>query len=285
VGRGPGANWIVYGYGIPALACYAAARLFPDDRRDFLVAGLQAAALAFAVLLVSLEIRLFVTGSLDTPHYDLLEESLQSIAWLAIGAALAVRDPSNAVARYGSRALLCAAAAQIVFLQLLISNPLLTGESVGAYPVLNVLALAYLAPGIFALLFAARARPPAPALLADGAAIAGFVLIFVYISLEVRHALHGPVLAAGTVTDAELYSYSVVWLIYAGVLLAGGLLLGQRLMRYAALAILALVSLKVFLIDMGGLTGLYRVASFLGLGGSLVGIGYLYQRFMPRRSA
>ncbi len=31
---------------------------------------------------------------------------------------------------------------------------------------------------------------------------------------------------------------------------------------------------------MGGLTGLYRVASFLGLGLSLVGIGYIYQRFV-----
>jgi uncharacterized membrane protein len=107
-------------------------------------------------------------------------------------------------------------------------------------------------------------------------------LFFAWISLEVRHAWHGTVLAGSTVGDAELYSYSVAWLLYAGVLLAGGLALGQRLMRYAALAVLAIICLKVFLIDMGGLTGLYRVASFLGLGASLVGIGYLYQRFAPR---
>jgi uncharacterized membrane protein len=283
VGRWPGANWIVYGYGIPALACYAAARLFRDDARDFLISGLETAALAFAVLLVSLEIRLFVTGSLDTPHYDLLEESLQSISWLAIGTALAFRGTSNPVARFGSRVLLGAAAAQIVFFQLLISNPLLSSDPVGTNPILNVLSLAYLVPGILAFAFAARARSQAPASVANGAAIAGFVLIFVYISLEVRRAMHGPVLSGDTVSDAELYSYSVVWLIYAGVLLAGGLLLGQRLMRYAALGMLALVSVKVFLIDMGGLTGLYRVASFLGLGGSLVGIGYLYQRFVPRQ--
>ncbi len=42
-------------------------------------------------------------------------------------------------------------------------------------------------------------------------------------------------------------------------------------------------ALKVFLIDMSALADLYRVASFLGLGLSLVGIGYLYQRFVfPR---
>jgi uncharacterized membrane protein len=31
---------------------------------------------------------------------------------------------------------------------------------------------------------------------------------------------------------------------------------------------------------MSELTGLYRVASFLGLGLFLIGIGYLYQRFV-----
>jgi len=31
-------------------------------------------------------------------------------------------------------------------------------------------------------------------------------------------------------------------------------------------------------------SGLYRVASFLGLGLSLVAIGYLYQRFVPTRA-
>jgi len=35
---------------------------------------------------------------------------------------------------------------------------------------------------------------------------------------------------------------------------------------------------KVFLIDMAGLTGVWRALSFIGLGLVLVGIGYLYQR-------
>ena len=45
---------------------------------------------------------------------------------------------------------------------------------------------------------------------------------------------------------------------------------------------------KVFLVDMSELTGLYRVASFMGLGLILVGIGYLYQRFVfptPKKRA
>ena len=35
---------------------------------------------------------------------------------------------------------------------------------------------------------------------------------------------------------------------------------------------------KVFLVDMSGLAGLYRVASFLGLGLSLAGLGWIVRR-------
>jgi uncharacterized membrane protein len=42
--------------------------------------------------------------------------------------------------------------------------------------------------------------------------------------------------------------------------------------------------LKVFLIDMRGLTGIYQGLSFIGLGAVLLGIGWLYQRLLfPRR--
>ena len=46
------------------------------------------------------------------------------------------------------------------------------------------------------------------------------------------------------------------------------------------MALTILIIAKVFLWDMSGLTGLYRVASFLGLGLSLVAIGFFYQRYM-----
>ena len=57
-------------------------------------------------------------------------------------------------------------------------------------------------------------------------------------------------------------------------------------LRYASLALVMLTVAKLFLFDMSALAGLWRVASFLGLGLSLVGIGWLYQRFVfpPRAS-
>jgi uncharacterized membrane protein len=42
--------------------------------------------------------------------------------------------------------------------------------------------------------------------------------------------------------------------------------------------------LKVFLIDMRDLTGIWQALSFIGLGVVLIGIGWFYQRLLfPRR--
>jgi uncharacterized membrane protein len=77
-----------------------------------------------------------------------------------------------------------------------------------------------------------------------------------------------------------------VWLLFAFALLAAGLWRGQAGLRYGALAVLLVTVLKVFISDMAGLEGLYRVASFFGLGLSLVAIGWIYQRFVyPVRPA
>ena len=79
----------------------------------------------------------------------------------------------------------------------------------------------------------------------------------------------------------------MAWLAWAGLLLAFGVKRAAPGLRRAALVLLALTTAKLFLFDMAALEGLYRVASFLGLGLSLVGIGYLYQRFVfpPPRAA
>tara|TARA_R110002049_G_scaffold129269_2_gene286998 strand:+ start:2783 stop:2965 length:183 start_codon:yes stop_codon:yes gene_type:complete len=44
------------------------------------------------------------------------------------------------------------------------------------------------------------------------------------------------------------------------------------------MALLLVVIGKLFLIDMADLQGLWRVASFMGLGLSLLGLAYLYQK-------
>ena len=50
--------------------------------------------------------------------------------------------------------------------------------------------------------------------------------------------------------------------------------------RLCAVAVVLITVAKVFLLDMAGLTGVWRSLSFIGLGLVLVGIGFLYQRLL-----
>jgi uncharacterized membrane protein len=60
--------------------------------------------------------------------------------------------------------------------------------------------------------------------------------------------------------------------------------LHSRALRFASAAVVTLTVVKVFLVDMRGLGGIYQALSFIGLGAVLLGIGWLYQRLLfPRR--
>jgi uncharacterized membrane protein len=82
------------------------------------------------------------------------------------------------------------------------------------------------------------------------------------------------------ITDAEMYAYSGAWLLLGALLLAIGIRTARKEIRLAALAVIALTTLKVFLFDMGALVGLWRVLSFLGLGLALIALGAIYRRFV-----
>ena len=66
-------------------------------------------------------------------------------------------------------------------------------------------------------------------------------------------------------------------------LLGAGVLSRLDTLRYGSLAVLLIAVGKVFLIDTSSLENLYRVMSFFGLGVTLIGLGYLYQRLVFRR--
>ena len=116
------------------------------------------------------------------------------------------------------------------------------------------------------------------------AGAAGLVLVFALISLEVRQGFVGPVLRGPWPGNAELYAYSLAWVLYGGALLALGVTSGSKALRYASLAVMMAAVCKVFVLDTSHLRDLYRVMSFLGLGLSLLGIGFVYHRWVFRDS-
>ena len=275
--------WILYGYGFPAVAFALAARWFRKSADDRLVLTLESGAIAIAVAMVSLEIRHLV-GEIDwvPGRYSLVEQSLHSISWLVSGYALyrRCRIEQRVSTEWGAKILIGLAAVQIAISQVLISNPLRTGESIGIWPLFDVLALAYLVPALLAIAVYFEAKRQEHDRVRIGAGIAAGLLLFCFLTLEVRHVFLGERLDIGGISNAEGYTYSVVWLLYAAALFTVGFLWQVAAIRHAALALTILIIAKVFLWDMSGLTGLYRVASFLGLGLSLVAIGFFYQRYM-----
>jgi uncharacterized membrane protein len=86
-------------------------------------------------------------------------------------------------------------------------------------------------------------------------------------------------------SDLEKYTYSVVWLAYGVALLLFGIYFRSQPARLASALVTALTIAKVFFIDMGDLTGIWRALSFIALGLVLVGIGYLYQRLLFPKNA
>ncbi len=279
-------NWIWYGYGVPALAFVFGARWFEDKARNFHAVGLmKAAAVGLAVVMVTLEVRVLASDGVWNPNtYSLLESALDVIAWSAIGLALYafVKSPS-AVIKIARGALVRYAAIHAVVVHLILFNPLWSRIEVSQLPLFNVLGLAYLAPALIAafvtLVSLTRAAKDrfVPVKLSSGIAA---LMAFAYVNFEIRAMFHDGVLGGWGVTQPELYTYSGAWFLMAAALLTAGIAWQGRQLRFAGLAMLALVVAKVFLIDMSQLEGIFRVLSFIGLGAGLVVIGYAYQRFV-----
>ena len=157
--------------------------------------------------------------------------------------------------------------------------PLLSGEPVGSGP-FNLILLGYGIPAVLAIVLALMTREVRPHAYRVTAAAFAVLLMLSYLTLEVRTLYQGPVLSHAGIGNAEQYTYSVVWLAYSVALLLFGIVFRSQPARFASALITLLTIGKVFLIDMAGLTGVFRALSFIGLGAVLVGIGLLYQRLL-----
>jgi uncharacterized membrane protein len=231
---------------------------------------------------VTFEIRQLFAGALDAPYTDLMETGVQTAAWLGMGYGLYIRRGfgDRRVLDVASMVLRGVGLAHLVLVQVLFQNPLDWHVDVGALPVINTLALAYLLPALFAALYARAASARGDRITFNGAAVAALALTLLWLSLEVRHAFQGRYLDSGTVTNAEQYAYTAAWIVYGALLFLAGIRLENRALRIASLAIFALTVAKAFLFDVWQMTGFFQALSMLMLGAALIGVGYLAQRFV-----
>ncbi len=271
---GPVLNGLWLGYAVPAACFWVAARIFLRRGDDLVVAVLEAGAVAFAAVFVALQVRHWQGAGRLNADPSLLEAGLhvsalagQALAGMVLARRLGRRVLDVAWRIQGGLAL----AGGVV---LLLGNPVTLNLRVGQAG----LAFGYLVPAVLAgLALLRREGRRFLAVLGLYALVAGFA----WLTLEVRLLFHPEVrLGRPNAEDAEMWAYSGVWLGYGVALMAAGIRGQARTVRLAALAVIALVAAKVFLFDMAGLGGLWRVLSFLGLGLSLIGLGAVFRRFV-----
>ena len=177
-----------------------------------------------------------------------------------------------------ARGFALAAAAHLVWFTLLLHNPLWSEQAVGALPVANLLLPAY-SLGFALLWVAGRADLPAWAQRARG--WAQMLLIGLFAASELRQLWHGTLLVHGGLGQAEDIARSILAVGIAVGFLLWGIRSCARDWRIASLLVMLGATLKVFLLDVSGLHGLLQIASFAALGFSLIGIGWLYSRYLP----
>jgi uncharacterized membrane protein len=183
--------------------------------------------------------------------------------------------------RWSGTFLLAIALIRIAYIELLTLNPMRVDDNVGSWPVINYLLVMYAAPiGWFWLISKENVSRTLQLMLN----VLQFGFFFAWISLNIRQLYHGAYMATVKTTELELYTYSVVWGVMGVALLVLAILTRSLLYRYASLIFIGITIAKVFMYDISKLEGLYRVLSFLVLGFVLIGISYVYSRYVFQKT-
>jgi uncharacterized membrane protein len=285
VGTTPIFNWLLWGYGVPALSFWTASHFLRRRGDDAPLRTVESAAILFTVLLAFMEIRHAVYGGdVNRVFPSLAEIALEVCVALAMAIGLErLRVRTQSIVHNVGAVLLAAFAGLAgVFGLLLLENPMITQVSIdGRF--INLLLLGYALPAVLMLLLSYAAAGRRSTAYANSIAAGALVFALTYVTLEIRRLYHGSDLMIGETGGAEQYSYSIAWLAFGVALLGIGIAFNSQRARLASAVVIALTIVKAFLIDMSTLIGVYRALSFICLGLVLVAIGWLYQRILFRR--
>ncbi len=285
-GPTPVLNLLIAGYLAPAGAFWFAARLYERGglaRSARVVQALEGAAIALFAAFVTLEIRhLLNDGEIGARNLTLLEISLQIISWMSIAAFMRWRFGAGLtpVRRFAELALSALSLASAFYGPLTLFNPVWGARQalVAGPPIINMLLIYYLAPALVFTAASVAARRGGARIQSRISGGAAALMGLAWVMLSIRHAFHAPDLSWGGVGLAEGWCYSAAMTLYAAAILVAGAVRRSDFLRLGGFAFLALAMVKVFIIDLAGLDGLWRATAFLGLGGAIVGVAILYQR-------
>lgn len=254
-----------------------------DRRIDFRAAVRIALGLIGGIALHSLYKQLFaITSLFQFEHYGMGERSIWQAVLVLAAYGAGQRLPA-APGRPVSLGLIAAALLHFGWFTLVLHNPLLSVQHVGPTPIANWLTLAYFtAIAALWLVQVQWANAPAAVLHAIDAVTMALLSLLAYSLL--RQVFAGSVLTSRTVGQTESLLISLLGIVLALGFLWWGSWRALRSWRIGSLVLMLAAVVKVFLIDAAGLEGLLRIASFMALGFSLIGIGWVYSRQLSRRS-
>lgn len=169
---------------------------------------------------------------------------------------------------------------RIFWIDLLLNNPMSGTQNVGDALLFNGLIVTFGLPLAWMALEEKPAFNLSWRMPQNLKGVIMLTLLICFAGFSVRQMFHGGNLAAGDTGNAEIYTYSFIGLLTGIGLLISGTLRNSKPLRTASLIVMLLTMGKVFLYDTSALEGLYRVASFLGLGLSLIALSWFYSRFV-----
>lgn len=281
VGAIPVMNWFLYGYGVPAIA-FAAAALWMERARwkgTAVAFWWGSGALLFA--LTTLEVRHgFHPEGLQRGDLSMAETATYTLVWMVLAAGFlgaAIRWLKSTFAHLGL-VVAAVAAIKFVLLDLLVLNPLWNHVSAGDLPLVNGILYAYGLPALaFALAMVLSRSGPATSEAVDATfRCLIFLVLFSFVTLEIRHWFHSPFLDRGPSGFLELCTYSHAWFLLAGGLLVAWKRWDVALDLRGAQAFFLLACLKVLFVDAVALSPLHwhrEVGTVPILNGVLYGYG------------
>lgn len=279
-------NIILLGYGVPLIGLAAGAYIFTKDKNDLWAQISQAATIILAIIMVAILSLHVIDPSME---FNTFSQQLAATATMVmVGGAFSLGLMRVQIS--GSEGLFRLMAEGVGIFGMIMGilglflayNPMLSVFSPYSVKfsgyVFNLIGYAY---GLPCLLFAViswygrERRSKLYRYLAFALSALAFIC---WVNFTIHHLFNPDNFVTGRVSQSEQYTYSIVWLLIGIAALFMGIRWRVLLWRKLSAIIIVIVVLKVFLVDMSNLTGILRAISFIGLGGVLMGIGFVYQR-------
>lgn len=266
--------------GIPALMLMGASIYFKKQSDGRLVQILETLTVILIVILSYNLTRTIVNTSDITNQFVIRGVITNILLFEAIACIWLAKTYHRIALLYSGIALCLISIFRIIYIDFVSINPFITYQTINGIFIFNTLLLPFGLPVLWLSTIAKMLHQLNYTKLVKTFTGVAFIILFIWINVNVRQLFHGHDLVTGSTTDLEIYTYSLAWLLLGLGLLFMGTIKKNRSIRYLSLIVMMLTIGKVFLYDARALEGFYRVFSFLGLGTSLLALSYFYSRFV-----